>query len=80
MFEQKGKEFVKRKKLKLDSRAKVKKFEQEKVCWIVHDAEHTVLALPWIRMPASAIDIFGFYRHCHGMKVETMSEMACASS
>lgn len=32
VFEQKGKEFVKRKKLKLDSRAKVKKFEQEKVC------------------------------------------------
>lgn len=31
VFEQKGKEFVKRKKLKLDSRAKVKKFEQEKV-------------------------------------------------
>lgn len=31
VFEQKGKEFVKRKKVKLDSRAKVKKFEQEKV-------------------------------------------------
>ncbi|GAB9475479.1 Rna-binding protein [Globisporangium polare] len=30
VFEQKGKEFVKRKKVKLDSRAKVKKFEQEK--------------------------------------------------
>lgn len=31
VFQQKGKEFVKRKKVKLDSRAKVKKFEQEKV-------------------------------------------------
>uniref|UniRef100_K3WEI1 RRM domain-containing protein n=1 Tax=Globisporangium ultimum (strain ATCC 200006 / CBS 805.95 / DAOM BR144) TaxID=431595 RepID=K3WEI1_GLOUD len=30
VFEQKGSEFVKRKKLKLDSRAKVKKIEQEK--------------------------------------------------